>query len=227
MEWRCLEANPAVISDYVKSLGGPADVLFEDVVSLEPWAEEMLPGKVLALLFVFPLTERAVERRKTVETTAVDEDSSSQLWFTRQEVANACGTVALLHVFANLQHQLALVPEKPLAKFIAKCRSLDSRRRAAALKEDDEMASAHRKAEDKGQSAHQEDVAEHFVAFVDVNGKLFEFDGRCSGPVSHGDIPENSSFFQHAVRVIQSEFIAKDPENLRFSLIAVSKAATA
>ena len=63
----------------------------------------MVPQPVKAVLILFPITP-ATEEAKDKEEAKLKEsgqDVSSNVWFSKQTVSNACGTVAMLHAFAN------------------------------------------------------------------------------------------------------------------------------
>lgn len=160
--WRALEANPDVISEYSKSIGGPSNVHFCDVLSTEDWALEMTPAPVLALLLVYPITKASEsfskslqeENRKECETNEGKRKALNQIWFTKQTVGNACGTVALLHVFGNLE-LYELTPGGYLDEFYKKSSSLTPDERAIALETDDSIMAAHTAAESGGQVSCQ------------------------------------------------------------------------
>lgn len=90
--WRALEANPEVITKYAEALGGPQNLSFCDVMSLEDWALELVPQPVHALLLVYPIKKNFEERSKELQTANKLECDASeakksivdQLWFTKQ-----------------------------------------------------------------------------------------------------------------------------------------------
>lgn len=63
---------------------------------------------------------------------------------------------------------------------------------------------------------------EHFVAFVKRDGYLVELDGRKSQPIIHDKLSDDAQFLKYAACVIRQNFMDKDPEELRFSIIAVT-----
>jgi ubiquitin carboxyl-terminal hydrolase L3 len=54
-----------------------------------------------------------------------------------------------------------------------------------------------------------------------VDGHLYELDGRKSGPINHGDCTEET-LLTRAVEVIKG-FMARDPEEMRFTIVAFTK----
>ncbi|KAL6484745.1 hypothetical protein MHYP_G00067900 [Metynnis hypsauchen] len=67
-----------------------------------------------------------------------------------------------------------------------------------------------------------EKVDLHFIAFVNVEGDLYELDGRKPFPIAHGKTTEDS-FLEDAAEVCK-KFMARDPQELRFTVVALSKA---
>ncbi len=66
------------------------------------------------------------------------------------------------------------------------------------------------------------DVETHFIAFVAANGQLYELDGRKPAPVPHGAC-EPGQLLSKAVDAIKL-FIARDPDELRFTITALVRA---
>ena len=75
------------------------------VLSVEDWALEMVPGTVHAVLFLFPLSEKQREHEKAHTPPPLDTTDPAAPFFMRQTVGNACGTVALLHALGNLERR--------------------------------------------------------------------------------------------------------------------------
>jgi ubiquitin carboxyl-terminal hydrolase L3 len=80
---------------------------------------------------------------------------------------------------------------------------------------------AHEAVAQEGQSAVIEDTWQHFVAFVDKGGHLYELDGRKSTPINHGPTSD-ATFLEDAARVIR-EFMSRDEGELRFTMVALAK----
>lgn len=95
--------------------------------------------------------------------------------------------------------------------------------RAHALEKSQDVEEAHEFAANQGDSRQVEDLNEvdlHFVALVNVNGRIYEMDGRKEFPIDHGSTcPEN--FLNDAIQVVR-KFLERDPNNLQFSLCALA-----
>jgi translation elongation factor EF-1alpha len=89
------------------------------------------------------------------------------------------------------------------------------------IEDDKEIEEAHESTAQEGQSNMVEDVNTHFVAFVHRAGHLYEMDGRKDSPINHGSSSQET-LLADACRVIQQEFMAKDPEEVRFTMTALA-----
>lgn len=62
----------------------------------------------------------------------------------------------------------------------------------------------------------------HFICFSVVNDTLYELDGRKSSPIHHG-ASSTETLLKDACKVV-SEFMARDPKEMRFTIVALAKA---
>lgn len=149
---------------------------------------------------------------------------SDKVWFTKQTVGNACGTIGLLHAAANLASEVPPAPGSWLAGFLARTAGMDGSARAEALATDDSLDAAHAAAAAGGQSAapaEDEEVNLHFVCFVQHDGALYELDGRKAGPINHGATSADR-LLADAVAVVQTEFVARADGDLNFNVVALA-----
>ncbi|OAY56763.1 ubiquitin carboxyl-terminal hydrolase 3 [Manihot esculenta] len=218
--WLPLEANPDVMNQFLWGLGLPeSEAECYDVYGLDEELLEMVPKPVLAVLFLFPITQQSEEERMRQE--GVNKEPSSKVYFMKQTVGNACGTIGLLHAVGNITSDIKLFEGSFLDKFFKSTAQMDPLERAAFLENDREMEVAHSVAATAGDTEASENVDTHFICFTCVEGELFELDGRKSGPISHG-ASSPSSLLQDAAKVIR-DMIQKNPDSLNFNVIAISK----
>ncbi|KAL1834769.1 hypothetical protein ACET3Z_004420 [Daucus carota] len=218
--WLPLEANPDVMNQFLWGLGVRENELgCYDVYGLDEELLEMVPKPVLAVLFLYPLTPQSEEER--IQQDTVTKDQIKGVYYMRQTVGNACGTVGLLHAIGNITSKINLLENSYLDKFYKSTANMDPMERAVYLENDREMEVAHRAAATAGETKASDDVYSHFICFTCVNGQLYELDGRRAGPISHG-ASSPSSLLQDAAKVIQG-MIAKNPNSMEFNVIAVSK----
>ncbi|KAH0485852.1 MAG: hypothetical protein KVP17_004399 [Porospora cf. gigantea B] len=210
--WLPLEANPTVLQKYFRELGGFEGIRFQDVFSTEEWALDMVEGSTAAVVLLYPITKRSEQRRRSLVTT-----KSDAVWFSKQTVGNACGTMALLHAAMNM----SCACDGWLSRFKSDTETLDPVQRAKSIEADTRLEALHKSVEHEGQTAQvDEEVNEHFVTFVCRDGRLFELDGRNDGPVCHGVVREEN-LLKAAVDVVKREFIEQDPTQVRFAIIAL------
>ena len=223
--WIPIESNPQVISEYLEALGFPiGQYQVADIVSCEPWALEMIPGIVCAVLLLYPITpvSEAYQATKTPE-------QAQGVYHLKQFISNACGTIGLIHIAANLRENEVLHTSVPLHgffhRFLSLTDSLSSHDRGQELVSNPDLFSevkeAHSRAAAQGQTRARERVNTHFAAFVGKNGCVFELDGRKDGPINHGPYASPETFAVTALQAIQSEFMDKDPGQMEFAMLAV------
>jgi len=151
------------------------------------------------------------------------------VWHMKQRIGNACGTIGVLHALGNISPELteaAIPPQSWLGNFYSSCdKQLDSVGKAELLEGDTEIEKLHDKATES--EANQTDrgnlddhLITHFVALVKVDGGLYEMDGRKSRAIRHGDTTEET-FLADACKVVE-KFMKRDPEELRFTIMALA-----
>ncbi|KAE9613777.1 hypothetical protein Lal_00015980 [Lupinus albus] len=218
--WLPLEANPDVMNQFLWGLGLPQDEAeCYDVYGLDEELLEMVPKPVLAVLFLYPITTKTEEER--LQQQNENKEHSSKVYFLKQTVGNACGTIGLLHALGNITSEVKLVEDSFFDKFFKSTASLDPFQRAVFLENDREMEVAHSAAATAGDTEASDNVDTHFICFTCVDGELYELDGRKSAPISHGS-SSPSTLLRDAAKVIQS-MIKKNPESLNFNVMAISK----
>ncbi|KAI6707397.1 hypothetical protein NL676_010359, partial [Syzygium grande] len=205
---------------FLWGLGLPEDeVECFDVFGLDGELLEMVPKPVLAVLFLYPITSQSEEERTQQES--LTKESSSKVYFMKQTVGNACGTVGLLHAVGNITSEIKLLEGSYFDRFFKSTADMDPCQRAVFLENDRDMEVAHSVAAAAGDTPAPDYVDTHFICFTCVDGELFELDGEKSSPISHGP-SSPSSLLQDAAKVIQ-EMIQKNPDSLNFNVIALSK----
>ncbi|KAF0933788.1 hypothetical protein E2562_019248 [Oryza meyeriana var. granulata] len=223
--WIPLEANPDVMNQFMWGLGvAEGEAQFCDVYGLDDELLAMVPQPVLAVLFLYPLTsldDDEEESGASATSTAGDKDLSKRVYFTKQTVGNACGTVGVIHAIGNAASKLKLVEESYFDRFYKQTADMDPVQRAAFLEEDDEMEDAHSVAASAGDTDANVEVNEHFVCFSCVDGELYELDGRKSQPICHGPSSPDT-LLQDAAKVIKAR-IASNPNSTNFNVMALSK----
>ncbi|CAM9421544.1 unnamed protein product [Pylaiella littoralis] len=234
--WFPLESNPDVMNKYIAKMGWPAQAYrFTDVYSTEDWALAMVPQPVLGVVMLFPIKE-STEKYREEEAARIKESAEApnpNLYYMKQTVGNACGTVGLLHcaLNASISKGISLDKDCFLHRFWEKTQQLTPAEIAQALHDEDELEEVHEEAAQQGQSdqiAREEKVNTHFVCLTEMDGVLYELDGRKEGPVPHGSTSPDT-LLQDACVVVK-QFMHRDPGELRqarvFTIVALAPAVT-
>eukprot|EP00744_Colponema_vietnamica_P009946 GILI01014098.1.p1 GENE.GILI01014098.1~~GILI01014098.1.p1 ORF type:complete len:229 (-),score=36.97 GILI01014098.1:53-739(-) len=223
--WLPLEANPEVLNAFLRNVG-VSSWEFHDVFGLDDDLLGMVPQPVEAVLMVFPITEAYGENAR-IERERIERDGQAlpPHFFIRQTIANACGTIGLLHSVAS-NPRAPIEPGSFVATFLAEQKDATPAERAAALERSNRIEQVHVAASQQGQTRPPEpedDVNLHFICLTNVGGTLVEFDGCKAFPISHGPTSAET-LLSDCARVVR-EFISRTPDNVNFNLVALSSAA--
>ncbi|KAK3144077.1 hypothetical protein QOZ80_4AG0308510 [Eleusine coracana subsp. coracana] len=222
--WLPLEANPGVMNQFMWGLGVPEDVGFCDVYGLDDEMLAMVPQPVLAVLLLYP-QDRIKESQASTASSVVTKEPGKNVYFMKQTVGNACGTVGIIHALGNAASRIKLGQGSYFDRFYKQTADMDPTQisvlcRAACLEEDQEMENAHSVAVTAGDTEAKDGVIEHYVCFSCVDGELYELDGGKSQPIYHGpSSPDN--FLQDAAKVIKAR-VAEYSHSNNFNVMALS-----
>ena len=75
----------------------------------------------------------------------------------------------------------------------------------------------------KFSALRDESIEYHFIAFVEVDGQLYELDGRKPGPLVWG--PSSASTFLKEAAAACQAYMNNDPDNINFTVLALTAAA--
>ncbi|GFP96792.1 ubiquitin carboxyl-terminal hydrolase isozyme l3 [Phtheirospermum japonicum] len=210
------------MNQFIWGLGvAPDEAECFDVYGLDEELLDMVPKPVLAVLFLYPLTSQSEEERIQQDSAVKLQEPSSGVYFMKQTVGNACGTIGLLHAVGNITSKIKLVERSYLDNFFKATAEMDPSERATFLENDREMEVAHSVAATAGDTEASDNVNTHFICFTCVNGQLYELDGRRAAPISHG-ASSATTLLQDAAKVIE-KIIQKNPDSINFNVIAISK----
>ena len=222
--WLPIESNPEVMNSFLSKLGVPGDWEMCDVFGLDPELLLMLPQPCLAVMLLFPVTEKYHEFSREQEEAMRGVEISDKLYYMKQTISNACGTVALMHsVINNVLGEKISLKDGALKTFVEATLSLSPEERAVKLEADDAICECHDRAAREGQTRapdRDERVDYHFVSFVSVEGHLYELDGRKSGPIKKGKTSAEN-FLSEAAAACR-EYMSRDPENINFTVVALA-----
>jgi len=241
--WFPLESNPTLLNTYISDLGFDTNLYkFYDVFSTEDWALGMIPQHAVAVLMLYPLSQTQLDFQKEEEKQMKERNNTSgddepkgdgtmptAVWHMKQRIGNACGTIGVLHSLANIPKELsdaAISPQSWLGKFYSSCsHELDPVAKAELLEGNNEIERMHEsatssEANQTNRGSLDDALITHFVAFVNVDGGLYEMDGRKDGPINHGRTT-TETFLADSCKVVE-QFMKRDPEELRFTIMALA-----
>ena len=273
-KWFPLESNPTLMNQYIATLGWDiSQYHLVDVFSTDDWALEMISQPVMAVLLLYPLTavqlqheqqekEQILQKNISSSTNNNNNTNSNDVWFMKQRIGNACGTIGLLHAMMNaVQHQqqqqqqqqtttgslspppLPLIqPHSWLDTFWKSTQNTkDPIQRAVILEDDTQIATLHDQATSSSDNQTSrgatvdDDIITHFIAFVNGNTShsdgsssssesyVYELDGRKVQPICHCTTPAtNATLLYDACTIIKEQFMARDPNELRFTIMALA-----
>ncbi|XP_033003848.1 ubiquitin carboxyl-terminal hydrolase isozyme L3 isoform X1 [Lacerta agilis] len=294
--WLPLEANPDVTNQFLKQLGIHPSWQFVDVYGMEPELLSMVPRPVCAILLLFPVTEKYETFRTEEEEKikAQGQEVKPSVYFMKQTISNACGTIGLIHAIANNRDKINFETDSSLKKFLDDSMPMSPEERAKYLETYEAIRVTHESSAHEGQTespssspqpefSHckmkasplrrsasltlircnhvasakatspvkatsppvslqrwrptiplssiglhsfapsiDEKVDLHFIALVNIDGNLYELDGRKPFPINHGQSSDDT-FLEDAVEVCK-KFMERDPDELRFNAIALAAA---
>ncbi|KAJ5068025.1 ubiquitin carboxyl-terminal hydrolase [Anaeramoeba ignava] len=219
--WIPLESNPQVFNRFCKGLGLPTEKWsFSELFGVDPDLLSFAPTPVLAVLLLYPMSKNIKEfgKKQKIEIETKGQEVSKNLWYVKQNIGNACGTIGLIHAIMN--NMQTINAQGFLKEFYDKTKDLNPEERAKLLEESDEIQDQHDKSSKEGDTTPpdpNERVEYHFISFVNVDDSIYEMDGRKAFPINHGKT-SRLSFLQDAADVIKKKFMDLDPQEIHFTL---------
>lgn len=214
-----LVSSPQVLS----RLGVAGQWRFVDVLGLEEDSLGSVPAPACALLLLFPLTAQHENFRKKQIEELKGQEVSPKVYFMKQTIGNSCGTIGLIHAVANNQDKLGFEDGSVLKQFLSETEKMSPEDRAKCFEKNEAIQAAHDAVAQEGQCRVDDKVNFHFILFNNVDGHLYELDGRMPFPVNHGASSEGT-LLQDAAKVCR-EFTEREQGEVRFSAVALCKAA--
>jgi ubiquitin carboxyl-terminal hydrolase L5 len=219
-----VESDAGVFTYLLENLG-VKDIQFEELLSLDPLTLQSLhPVYGLIFLFKFP-TDKPYSGDSAPLDGTYDREAAETIFFAQQTIQNACGTQALLSVVLNR-------PEMDIGEQLRDFRDFTAMLppdiRGEALSNSELIRGVHNSfaksspfvdetTQPRGSEA--EDVF-HFVAYLPINGRLYELDGLHPAPISHGAVTDDT-FPDKVLQVLQRRIARYETSEIRFNLLAM------
>lgn len=233
-KWLALESNPEVMNDYAYSLGMSKKFSFQDIYGFDEDMLSLLPERCLAVLLIFPINKKSEEfhEREQVMIEMNRRENvfdHEKVYFMKQTVGNACGTVGVLHAILNNREdilddeEVGGLERNYFEKFYEKTKDMTADERAKYVEEDEDLESYHANAVEAGQSevpTIDEDIQLHFICFVEREGRLYELDGRKKQAIDHG-LMEKGMLLKTAVDRVINGFLERSDNSIQFGACAL------
>jgi len=243
--WIPLESNPELFNSWSAKAGLiTSQAHFVDVYGFDDELLSLVPKPVKAVILLFPI-EPQYETKRLEEDERIAKEGQPKLedtiFFVKQTIGNACGTIGLIHALAN--SGVTFTPTSPLQKFIIECEGKTPLERAQALATTPHFANIHAQTAAAGQTQPNIDTNLHFTCFVEApdadirqeaQGKvpdpaaendktstgmrLIELDGRRNGPIDRG---ECTDLLADAAKFINTRYVSAST-SLNFNLMALT-----
>ncbi|KAG4066377.1 hypothetical protein HA402_000601 [Bradysia odoriphaga] len=220
------EVLKKILSAYLRKLGVPKSWNIVDVLGLDEELLDQVPKPAVAVILLFPLSKK-YEQHRLAEDEKLKANPPvypNDLFYMKQTINNACGTCALIHSVSN--NKEIVLKDGILKKFLNSARDLKAEERGKLLEANTDfmhtMNTHPMPASEESSETSSDGVNLHFVAFIEKDGELYELDGLKSFPIKHGPTTKET-FLKDAAKVCK-EFMARDPDELRFTVSAVTHA---
>ena len=163
-----------------------------------------------------------LEQEEAAQANSEEQADVRKPHFIKQIVRNACGTMALLHAVINVAETCG--GQYPEGSFLHRLMGLAAAGKTpeelgAFLNEDPELETVHGAFASQGQSQMDSNTAYHFVAYVNLEGVIWEVDGRRNKPLQKGSCTQED--FGLKISALLQGYIQMD-DTCRFSLMALS-----
>eukprot|EP01091_Cochliopodium_minus_P014813 TRINITY_DN509_c0_g1_i1.p1 TRINITY_DN509_c0_g1~~TRINITY_DN509_c0_g1_i1.p1 ORF type:complete len:249 (-),score=96.85 TRINITY_DN509_c0_g1_i1:46-771(-) len=220
--WVALESNPDMMNDFAWKLGLSKDYSFRDCWAIDPESVTYIARPVYAFILLFPFDSKGLSNAKSEQQKRIEKEGqtvSKNAYFMFQHVANACGSIAIVHTIINNYGKLKVEKGSLIEKFRQESLELDPSQRGHLLGQQQAFEEiSNQSAKETGQTKAPEiddNVNNHFIVFVEIDGDLYELDGEKKFPINHGKVTD---FVEDSSKAIQTQFFDVDPE-ANFSII--------
>ncbi|KAI9064139.1 cysteine proteinase [Trametes sanguinea] len=234
--WIPLESNPEVLTKWAVAAGLiESQAHFEDIYGLDNDLLAMVTHPAKAVILLFPITDAYEQKRREEDARIAAEGQQAidpTVFWMKQTISNACGTMALLHALIN--SDVTFAPESPIEKFIDICKDKTPEERAKILETTPLFANIHADAASTGQTSVPTDLDTdlHFTCFVQAPAppareqgtpvspegmRLIELDGRRVGPIDRGPCTD---LLKDVAKVVRNLYVAHTA-SMQFSMIAL------
>jgi len=215
--WCTIESDPGVFTELITTLGVKG-VQVEELMDLEKKSLDKL-SPFYGLIFLFKWQKDEKDTRSPSDT--------SDVFFAKQTVSNACATQAILNILMNREE---VDIGSKLQAFKTFTKELPSDMRGDLIGSQDDIRLAHNSFarpepfifDEKKEKDDEEEDAFHFIGFVPIKNKLYELDGLKKGPIVISECT-NENWLDKATPAIQERIEKYSTKEIRFNLLALCR----
>ena len=239
-DWCTIESDPGVFTELLETVGCKT-VELQELWSLDDDSLQTLQsstGAVYGLVFLFQWIGKQQQEHAATKEPLAEEDTPDDLFFAHQITTNACATQAMLSVVLNAADLSDDDLGDTLAEFKAFTKEFPPHLKGVAISSQETIKKAHNSfarpdgfltadQQHRRAAASQENEAFHFVAYVPVNGIVYELDGLQKGPMVVGAYDDNKNdknrqdWLVQARAAIQERMAIAGEQHVKFNLMAV------
>lgn len=218
-DWCLIESDPGVFTELIRGFGVKG-LQVEELWSLDAENFERLKP-IHGLIFLFKWFPGEEPVGSIVQDSRLD-----KIFFAKQVINNACATQAIVSVLLNCKHQDVELGET-LTTFKEFCQSFDATMKGLSLSNSEVIRQVHNSFsrqqlfEFDSKAATKEDDVFHFVAYLPIDGRLYELDGLKDGPVDIGPISPDTDWLNIARPVIEERIRKYSNDEIHFNLMAI------
>ncbi|KAL1798927.1 hypothetical protein ACET3X_002964 [Alternaria dauci] len=227
-----LESNPEVFTELAHKLGLSTSLGFQDVLSIDdPELLGFVPRPALALILVFPTTEKYEKRVQDEDAKLEEFHSSGDVVFFKQTINNACGLYAILHAICNGEARQRIDDTSIMAQLLDASLASDLDKLAQALEGDKALEVAYAGVAGKGDTEAplnaEDEVDYHYIAFAKSSktNHLYQLDGDRKRPIDLGELTADEDVLSEKCLSVIRGMMAMEDENLNFSLMTLTEQA--
>lgn len=218
-DWCLIESDPGVFTELIRGFGC-SGVQMEEIWSLdEETIQRLNPIHGLIFLFKWRSGEEA-------DGSIVRDSRMEDIFFAKQVINNACATQAIISILMNVNHPDMNLGEN-LSNFKEFSKSFDPSLKGLSLSNSDQIKQVHnsfaRQQMFEFDNSMKDDDKDsyHFVAYLPINGRLYELDGLKDGPVDLGAVESHDKWMSHVKPVIERRMMKYSAEEIHFNLMAL------
>lgn len=218
-DWCLIESDPGVFSELIRGFGVQG-VQVEELWSLDPDRLKQLKP-VHGLIFLFKWKSNDEPSGSVVQDSRLD-----RIFFAKQVISNACATQAILSILLNCSHN-DLQLGQSLMQFKEFSEGLDPPMKGLCLSNMEDIRLVHNSFarqnmfEFDNSAVKKDEDAFHFVAYMPIEGRLYELDGLKDGPVDLGLIPKDTDWLDLVRPVLERRINKYSDDEIHFNLMAI------